>query len=188
MDNKRKISTGDILIAEPFMMDTNFKRAVICICEHSLQDGTVGYIINKPMNISLNELVVDIKSEEKFKVYYGGPVAPDTIHYIHNVGELLEGSVKISRGVYWGGDFDKLKFLIQSELIKPSNIKFYLGYSGWSGGQLEDELTIGSWIISEIDSNYIFKLRPSVIWKETMSNKGNTFSVIAQIPHIINFN
>ena len=188
MAKKNKIESGDILIAEPFMMDSNFKRSVICITDHTSEEGTVGFILNKRMNIKLDELVPDIKTEEKFSVYFGGPVATDTIHYIHNVGELLENSIKVSRGIYWGGDFEKLKFLINQELIKPKNIRFYLGYSGWSAGQLEEELKTGSWVKSEVDPNYVFKSISSMLWKQTLANKGDRFSVIAQMPNSISLN
>src|SRR5210317_123945 len=132
MTAKDEISKGSILIAEPFMIESNFRRSVIGIVDHTEKDGTVGFILNKKMNFAVNELIQDIESEENFKVYYGGPVATDTIHYIHNVGDILDESIKVSRGVYWGGDFEKLKFLINSGLIKANNIRFYLGYSGWS--------------------------------------------------------
>lgn len=117
-----KIDSGKILLADPFLLDPNFKRAVILLCEHQ-EEGSIGFIINKPINMNINDLVSDFPDFES-EVYYGGPVATDTIHYIHNVGDLLDESVEISRGVYWGGEFDKLKFLISSELIKPQNIRF----------------------------------------------------------------
>ena len=188
MKGLNKISKGNILIAEPFMLDSNFRRAVIGIVDHTKDEGTVGFILNKKMNFDVNELIQDINTEDKFKVYYGGPVATDTIHYIHNVGDILDDSIKVTRGIYWGGGFDKLKFLINSELIKPNNIRFYLGYSGWSAGQLQEELQTGSWIKSEIDPNYIFKSSPSQLWKQTLSNKGDRYSVIAQMPHHISLN
>ncbi len=183
-----KLKKGNILIAEPFMEDGNFKRSVICICDHHKVDGTVGFILNRKMNTRLSELIQEISTEEVFDIYYGGPVAVDTIHYIHNVGDLIEDSIQVSRGVFWGGDFEKLKFLINSEMIKPSNIRFYIGYTGWSAGQLEEELKTGSWVVSKIDPNYIFKSPSRQLWKQTMTNKGDRYSVIAQMPNSISLN
>jgi len=188
MTKSRKIQAGDILIAEPFMLDSNFKRSVICITDHSSSEGTVGFILNKRMNVGLKELITGIESDDKFNIYFGGPVATDTIHYIHNVGELLDESIKVARGIYWGGNFEKLKFLINQELIKPKNIRFYLGYSGWTGGQLQEELETGSWVISQVDPNYIFKSVSSLLWKQTMTNKGDRYSVIAQMPNSLSLN
>ncbi len=188
MSNTPKVEPGKILIAEPFMMDTNFKRAVVCMCEHSPTDGSIGFILNKPINMDLSELVSDIESDEDYDVYYGGPVSTDTLHYMHNVGELLEDSIKIGQGVYWGGDFDKLKFLINSGMIRRDNIRFYIGYSGWSPRQLDDELILGSWVVSEIHANYVFKTKSSTLWRQAMINKGDRYSVIAQMPNYLSHN
>ncbi len=127
------------------MLDPNFKRSVILLCEHGDEDGSIGFVINKPLEIKVNDLITDFPEIEAH-VYYGGPVATDTIHYIHNVGELLDDSMKVTRGIYWGGDFTKLKFLIDSKLILPHNIRFYVGYSGWSVGQLHEEIAYKSWV------------------------------------------
>ncbi|MCL4153824.1 UNVERIFIED_CONTAM: hypothetical protein GTU68_050649, partial [Idotea baltica] len=89
------------------MHDPYFHRGVVLLCEHHAE-GSLGFIINKPLEMSLNELVEDFPEIES-PVYYGGPVGNDTLHYIHNVGELLPDSVEVAPGVYWGGDFHKLK-------------------------------------------------------------------------------
>ena len=176
-----KVDSGKLLLAEPFMLDPNFRRSAVIVCEHSIEDGTVGFILNKPLNVQVGELVADMPEIES-PVFFGGPVATDSIHFLHNVGELLEESIEVMRGVYWGGDFDKLKFLIQSKLVLAHNIRFFVGYSGWSPGQLMEELEYKSWVVSEMHANYLFKSKPSSLWKQAMYNMGSTFSVIAQMP------
>lgn len=182
-----KIKTGNLLLAEPFMLDPNFKRSVILLCDHSMEDGTVGFILNKPLDMPLNDLVADFPEFET-QVYYGGPVSTNTIHYVHNLGDILDDSIEIGRGVYWGGDFEKLKFLVTSQLVKPGNIRFFVGYSGWSPGQLNEELDYRSWIPAEMDSNYLFKSKPQGLWNQIMYNKGNLYSVIAQMPEDVCLN
>jgi len=178
---KPKIKSGKVLLAEPFMLDPNFRRSVVMVCEHSHDDGTVGFILNKPLNVRVNELVSDLASIES-PIYFGGPVATDSIHFLHNVGELLEESIPVLRGVYWGGDFEKLKFLIESKLILAHNIRFFVGYSGWSPGQLYEEMEYNSWVVSDMHANYLFKSKPSSLWKQVMYNIGDIYSVIAQMP------
>ncbi len=172
---------GVVLLAEPFMMDPNFKRAVILLTEHTSKEGAVGFILNKPIKVKINELIDDFPEIES-QVYFGGPVAPETLHYIHDVGDILDDSVKISRGVYWGGDFEKLKFLIDSKLVQSHNIRFFLGYSGWSPGQLMDEMEYGSWIASHMDTNYAFKTKYNEMWSQVMRHKGGSFAVISEMP------
>lgn len=171
---------GRILLSDPFMIDSNFKRSAILLCDHR-DDGTVGFILNRPLNMQINQLVADFPEFDS-EVYFGGPVATDTIHYIHNVGDVLDNSIKVDSGIYWGGDFEKLKFLIQSELIKPENIRFFVGYSGWEKGQLADEMEVGTWYVARMHANYLFKVEPSNLWKKITHNIGNNYSVIAQIP------
>ena len=175
-----QVKSGDVLLSEPFMWDNNFKRAAILLCEHT-QDGTLGFILNKPLNMRIDELIGDFPDCEA-EVYFGGPVQTDTIHYVHNVGDLLEDSTKVVDGVYWGGSYSKLKFLIENGLIKPENIRFFVGYSGWSSGQLNEELETGSWIVTEMFANYLFRLDAQQLWSKMMYDKGNTFTVIAQMP------
>ena len=172
---------SSILLAQPFMLDPNFKRAVVLIAEHSEEEGSIGFILNKPFEININDLIPDFPKIES-GVFLGGPVANETLHFIHDVGQLLDESNKISSGVYWGGDFEKLKFLIQSKLVQPHNIRFFLGYSGWSSGQLEDEMEYGSWILAEMDPNYAFKSKYNSLWNQVMKNKGGQYSVIAEMP------
>jgi putative transcriptional regulator len=184
---KEKVHMGSLLVAEPFMLDSNFRRAVILVTDHTEDEGTVGFIINKPLSVKFTDLVEDFPAID-VPAYYGGPVSTNTIHYIHNVGRLLDGSTEIGPGVFWGGEFEKLKFLISHELVKAENIRFFVGYSGWSPGQLEEELDSGSWIISEVHANYLFKSKPTRLWNQVMHHKGDVFSVLAQLPEQPNLN
>lgn len=168
------------------MLDPNFKRSAVLLCEHS-EEGSVGFIMNKPLNMRIDDLI-DGFPEFDSEVFFGGPVQTDTIHYIHNVGSLVEDSIKITDGVYWGGDFEKLKFLITSNLILPKDIRFFVGYSGWTEGQLNDEMVYGSWVLADMDANYLFKSEPKKLWTQVMYNKGDAYTVIAQMPETSNWN
>lgn len=179
-ENNIVIEAGQILLAEPFMLDPNFKRAAVALCEHT-EEGSLGFILNKPIEMKLNDLMSNFP-EFDCPVFYGGPVATDTIHFMHNVGHLLDGSQAVANGVWWGGEFQKLIFLVESELIKPDNVRFFVGYSGWSGGQLMDEMKSGSWVVAKPDANYVFKSRHDQLWEQIMNDKGDHFSVISQMP------
>jgi putative transcriptional regulator len=182
----RNITRGKVLLAEPFMLDTNFKRSVVLMCEHE-DDGSLGFILNKSLKMSINELIADFPEIDSV-VYYGGPVQTDTIHYIHNAGHLLEDSQEIMSGIFWGGNFDKLKALITNELIKKENIRFFVGYSGWSESQLKEELELGSWVVAEMNLNYLFKEEEKDLWSKVMKHQGDVFSVIANVPEQITWN
>lgn len=181
------LERGKILLAEPFMVDPNFKRAAVLLCDHSKEEGSIGLILNRPLQTRIDELIDDFPTFDS-EVFFGGPVQMDTVHYLHSVGDLLKGSVKVASGVYWGGDFEDLKFLIKSDLIQPNQIRFFVGYSGWSDGQLLDEMGYGSWVLANMDANYLYSIKPEALWQSIMMNKGNTFTVIAQVPEDYTWN
>lgn len=182
-----KLEKGILLISQPFMRDASFRRAVVLLCDYSKEEGCVGYILNKSSKLKFSELIENFPDIDS-KIYFGGPVEQGTLHFIHDMGDILDNSIKIYEGVYWGGDFEKLKFLIENKLIKPHNIRFFLGYTGWSAGQLEDELEYGSWVSAPCDSNYIFNTNSRKMWQETLKNKGDIFTVISQLPDVNNSN
>jgi putative transcriptional regulator len=186
MAAKSSIKSGQLLLAEPFMQDPYFRRAVVLVCEHHDQ-GSLGFILNKSIDMQVNELVGNFPDFQA-EVFYGGPVQTDTLHYIHNLGDLLDESLRIADGVWWGGDFEKLKFLISSNLVQPKNIRFFVGYSGWSTGQLEEEMESGSWVSADMDTNYVFKSQPGGLWSQVMHNKGNRYEVIADLPEQLCWN
>ena len=111
-----------------------------------------------------------------------------TVGLYRQIDFILEDSLPVSDGVWWGGDFDSLKFLIQSELVRPEQIRFFVGYAGWSAGQLEDELSTGSWVPTEMDPNYAFKTAADKIWSLAMYNKGNAFEILADLPDELSSN
>lgn len=175
-----KPATGKVLIAEPFMLDAHFKRTVVLLADHHPDEGTVGFILNKKTDLKLHEVTADFGDFES-DVYYGGPVDNNSMYFIHNAGAILDDSIQICRGVYWSGNYEKLKVLIDCKLILASNIRFYIGYSGWTAGQLEEELKDPSWIVADMDANFIFKVNPETLWKDILDTKGYHYSAISQI-------
>jgi len=133
--------------------------------------------------VNINSLISDFP-DFPAQVFSGGPVQRDTVHYLHTAGEIVDGAQQIAKGIYWGGDFDKLKFLITSEVISPHDIRFYLGYSGWGQGQLAEEMqTYNSWIIANGDPNYVFyDSEKTDLWKQVLDHKGNAYSIISTMP------
>ena len=170
---------GRILISEPLLSDTYFKRSVILITEHS-DDGAVGFVLNKPIDIPINEVLADFPNF-RAKVYIGGPVAKDTVHFLHTLGELVPNSVHVKDNIYWGGDFDSLKELIKEGIVKSNQVRFFLGYSGWSPHQLEDEIKENAWLVTEVPSNRIMSAGKN-IWKQTLEDLGKKYKVWSNFP------
>jgi putative transcriptional regulator len=186
MTTRTQIQKGQLLLAEPFLIDPYFRRGVVLLCEHH-PDGSMGFMLNKPTEYTLVDLIPDFPLPTA-PVYYGGPMQTNTLQYIHNLGELLPGSILVAPGVWLGGDYDELKYLAQHEMVDTSRIRFIVGYAGWSGGQLEEEMEIGSWVVAEMDANYAFKSEPARLWSQVMYNKGDVFEVLADVPDEVLWN
>ena len=176
-----KLKKGSLLIAEPSIIgDLSFNRSVILLADHN-EDGSVGFIMNKPLKFSLKDLVPEINS--KFKVYNGGPVEQDNLYFIHNVPNLIPGSIEISNGIYWGGNFEVTKDLLNSGLLKNKNIRFFLGYSGWGINQLETEMQANSWILHKnIYGKNILSIAGTSFWKEKIVELGGEYLIWSNAP------
>lgn len=177
-----EIAVGKMLVSEPFMLDPNFKRSVILICDDDKEDGTIGFVLNKSVKMNISDILSSFPEFES-EVYFGGPVQTDTIHYIHTLGDLLSKSIEVMNGVWFGGDYDELKELAKLGLLEPKDIRFFVGYTGWSAGQLRNEVLTKSWFLAEGDPNFVFNKKYfDDMWTKVLQQEGGTKSVIGQIP------
>ncbi len=179
-NNKLKPEKGRLLISEPFLPDPNFERTVVLLCEHN-DDGSFGFVLNKPSAIKVNEVMEDFGSFESV-VFVGGPVQQDTLHFIHrNVN--IENAIEIADAIHWGGDFENLITLYDTKQIDQKDIRFFLGYSGWGPGQLDSELEQESWIVCDYVTNQLlFDTEPEQLWRKALDSMGGRFSVYSNYP------
>lgn len=171
---------GKILISEPFLPDTYFNRSIVFLTDHS-SEGSVGFIINKRLDLKVCDAIDGFEGWDD-ALNMGGPVAPDTLHYLHTLGEQIPKSVLVDKNIYWGGDIDTIKTLIAFNKIKESQIRFFLGYSGWTAGQLERELKENSWVIAKISPDVVMRNRGSDTWKKVLRSLNNKYRIWADFP------
>ncbi len=172
--------TGCFLLSEPYMADDNFRSTVLFLCEHN-ENGTFGFVLNRPLDLTINQAVQDFP-DLKTQLFLGGPVQNDTLHFLHCRGDLIQDSIEVIEGVFWGGDFDQLKVLLDTKQIKEDEVKFFLGYSGWDFGQLEIECDEKAWIIVEANSDYIFSTEANNMWRAVLKNMGEKFKLLSNLP------
>ncbi|WP_369048933.1 YqgE/AlgH family protein [Tenacibaculum sp. UWU-22] len=177
---------GRLLIADPTILnDNSFKRSIILLTEHTPQN-TIGFIINRPLQYTLNDLLPDLDCS--FTIYQGGPVEQDNLYFIHTVPEQIPGSIEISNGIYWGGNFEILKILLNQKILKNTDIRFFLGYAGWEAQQLENEINNHSWFVTENDYDHILSSNTDTIWKEKLLQKGGEYLIWANAPSNVQLN
>jgi len=171
---------GRVLISEPFLNDTYFKRSVVLITEHT-KDGSVGFVLNKQVDLKVQDVIQDFP-EIDASICIGGPVNTNTIHYIHTLGDVIPESVHVTKDIYWGGNFEVLKEMIASGSVKNQQVRFFLGYAGWGANQLEDELAENAWLVVELSSEIIMKAESANTWNVILEKMDNKYQVWANFP------
>ena len=171
---------GMILVSEPFLEDPFFKRTVILLCEHN-DEGSFGFVLNNYIEVDIDEIVDGIPHIET-KVSIGGPVKNSNLYYIHTIGDSLDGSVQIMDGVWMGGDFDQLKEMIDADEVDSSQVRFFVGYSGWSANQLDDELEQNSWFVTTINTDLIMDTDLENLWQKSLKKFGTKGKIVSNIP------
>eukprot|EP01037_Dinobryon_pediforme_P000763 gene763-767_t len=174
-------AAGRLLISEPFMMDPNFKRSVILLTEYS-EAGAMGFILNHVSDFLLGDILPEVSYSE-IPVFTGGPVGGNTLHFIHRCPEKIDGGIEIGAGIFWGGDFEAIKEMINNYQLTADEIRFFMGYSGWTPQQLDDEIKEDSWIVaSQLHTDTIFTKNEENLWREVVIGLGQRYAHIANFP------
>jgi putative transcriptional regulator len=178
--NENIAEKGRILISEPFLSDHYFRRSIVYLTEHN-DEGSLGFVLNKPLEIRINEVVDDFP-ESDFPMSVGGPVSNNTVHFLHTLGDMIPESVPVSEGIYWGGDFDRIKEMVEMGRIKTHQLRFFLGYAGWSQGQLAGELDEHAWLVGKIPPRMVMQSLDPEFWSETLASYSNKYKAWANFP------
>ena len=162
------------------MYDQNFKRTVVLLVEHG-DKGSLGFVLNRQLQMSIDQIVEGFPPCES-AVFMGGPVEQSTLHYVHRLGDQIPDSRQVMEGVYWGGSFEALRDLYERREITESDVLFFVGYSGWAPGQLDEELKRKSWIVAPEDPLFIFQDDYKDMWRQVLKSMGAKYQVISNYP------
>ena len=160
---------GRVLIAEPFLPGDYFSRSTVLLVQCS-EEGDVGFILNKPTDLQVKELFKGFPDFES-NAYLGGPVSNDKLFFLHTLGDKIPDSLPVCGNLFWSGNFEHLTALIRAGLVNEEEIRFFLGYSGWSAGQLATEISDHSWVVVEPDIETILSSDEN-FWNESIKTIG----------------
>lgn len=180
VENKLEPKAGRLLIAEPFLNDGYFRRSVVLLAEHNEQ-GSLGFMLNKPVDVKLNDLLEDFPKYNG-NVYLGGPVQRDQLFYIHNMGEAIDGSVRITDNLWWNGNFETIRELAKTQTFSELQLRFFIGYSGWERGQLGKEMEERSWYVAKLKPELVFTADSDHLWGNAVKSMGKPFALLANFP------
>lgn len=173
-------AAGILLIADPFLKDPNFLRTVVFLCENN-DDGSFGFVLNRKYENTIDELIPELEGYP-LPVYYGGPVQTDSIHFLHQYPDEIQGGEEVMKGIYWGGDFAAAVELIKNNKADSSKIRFFIGYSGWSEGQLATELEEKTWLTVKANRKLVFQTTVEEIWKDSLKHLGGDYEMMVNFP------
>ncbi len=177
---------GLLLVSAPTLLDPNFNRTVVLLCEHD-ESGTFGLVVNRPLDLHLED-VLDGFGYPSPPLRYGGPVQPETLHYLHRRPDLLPESQLLRDGIYWGGDFDLLRAHFGTGLLTGTDVRFFLGYAGWSAGQLGTELREPDWVLTPAIGADLFATEPDALWHTIMRRLGPPHAYLVHYPEDLRTN
>jgi putative transcriptional regulator len=157
------IKTGSILISAPSLEDPYFDKVVIYITEYN-EKGTLGFVMNQVFERTFNELT-EFRNSKPFPLHEGGPVERESLYFIHRAPDSIHEGRPIVDGVYMGGDFQQAVDYLNTDNNAESNLRLFIGYSGWDANQLEEEIKEGSWLPVEASVTTIFETPEGSLWE-----------------------
>jgi putative transcriptional regulator len=180
IDKQRAPKKGDLLLSEPFLFDENFSRSVIYLCEHN-EEGSFGFILNDTLKLDLHQIARGFP-ELNATVGYGGPVDKDQLFFLHSYPEVPD-STEIAEGIYIGGDYNKLLEMLSEGTLSVGQIRFFIGYTGWGPGQLEQETEDKTWIVTDVPKGFsLIGSSNDSLWKEMLSKLGGKYRFMSEYP------
>jgi putative transcriptional regulator len=180
-ENNETPKVGGFLLSDPFQGDAYFERSVVYLCQYD-EEGVFGFVLNNPLNLTMGDVIEDSPFAE-YPIFIGGPVSKNQLFFLHNLGHQVPHSLDCGNGVFFSGDFDALKECYDNLNFSSYRVRFFVGYSGWDSGQLEEEIENHSWIaVNNLASGYIFHDNSKDLWKECMEAQGAKFKIIARFP------
>jgi len=167
---------GQMLVSVPEMQDSIFAHSVVLVCEHDEEFGAMGFIINRPTDLTLNDLMEDMNIKPEVKtwldqpVFLGGPVSPNQGFGLYAGEFVLPDHVTVE---------GELQMTTSRNLLEkcavgqgPERLLVAIGCAGWAPGQLEQEMEAGAWWIVSSSADMIFDLPPVERWGQAMAQLG----------------
>jgi putative transcriptional regulator len=177
-------TAGKLLIAEPLLADPNFDRSVVLMIEHT-DEGALGVVLNRPTDLAVSTVLSDWSdlAADPAVLYMGGPVQQNGVLALgrRRGGIPEDGAVGLTPVV---GDVGTVDLTLEPDDLAGTvdGVRFFVGYSGWGGGQLEGELEEGAWLVVPAEAGDVFAADPDAMWRAVLRRQGGRTSMLAHFP------
>jgi len=185
-------TVGKLLIAEPMLADPNFDRTVVLMIEHT-PEGALGVVLNRPTELEVDAVLGEWASLAATPpvLYMGGPVERNGVLALarRRTAEAPDGtdSTETPETPGWTsvlGEIGTVDLHGEPQDVADGidGIRFFAGYSGWGGGQLEGELAEGAWLVVPADPGDVFAPDPDAMWRAVLRRQGGKVAMLAHFP------
>ena len=184
------LAPGTLLLSVPQMLDPNFMHTVVLMVDHS-EEGAYGFVVNREFGYTVKALFPDhaLLSDCDFPVHSGGPVGDEQLTFLHRLAEDIPGGQEVAPGLYRGGDPEAMARVLASGANVSDQLRLVIGYSGWGGGQLEAELSLGSWVPAPYDPALVFESTvQEAAWRQALRGLGKEGEGLSHLPPDVSWN
>ena len=185
------VRRGDLLVAEPFLSESYFNRAVIALIDYDKDEGATGVVLNNCTPYTLSDVLDGVAAAADVPVYCGGPLGQDRLFFVHTLGPaVIEGAREFAPGIYVGGDFDAIVDYVNSGYATEGTVRFFIGYSSWVKGQLEEEMAGSVWAVARMpfDAREVLSGTGASFWHSTVRALGEAYRPWRLVPKDIHAN
>ncbi len=179
------LGVGRLLVSAPFMTDSYFDRTVVLLVQQDEQ-GHMGFILNRPLQVHLHD-VFSSSFTSGFLLHNGGPVSLNQLFFLHTYEQLSDSSLHLGGDLYVGGNNEEMLPMLKAGLLEESRIRFFVGYAGWSAGQLEEEMAEKSWVVAPMPE-HVMHLPSHQLWRHVVNNLGEAYRSWLDIPDRASYN
>ena len=176
-------TAGKLLIAEPMLEDPNFDRTVVLMIEHT-PDGALGVVLNRPTELEVDAVLSEWSALAASPpvLYMGGPVEQNAVLALARRSGRATADAPGWTSVL--GEVGTIDLHLDPEDVVPSvdGVRFFAGYSGWGGGQLEAELDEGAWLVVPAEPGDVFAPDPDTMWRAVLRRQGGKVAMLAHFP------
>jgi putative transcriptional regulator len=168
---------GKLLVSSPALVDPNFRKTVVLIAHHD-EDGAMGLVLSRPSDVPAVDAVPILNGFDGANdpVFVGGPVQPEAFMVLAEFDDISQAAAPIIAGIgFMPAD-------AEPEDLQIRRLRLFAGYSGWGGGQLEEELAESSWIVVDALPDDAFADDPDELWRTVLHRKGGPFALMENMP------
>jgi len=186
MPEKDKFLKGQLLLDSGQLRGSFFQRTVVLICQHDAE-GAFGLVLNRATGSNVGDMIVaDLPDDLKAgPLFLGGPVQPSALSFLHSDSFIPDATVIPNLSL--GHSLDSL-MEISGSLSPTRKLKLFAGYSGWSPGQLEDEMKRKAWLTYPASLELVFDTACDQLWQTILRRKGWKYKLLAQMPEDLSAN